>query len=176
MSFLILIDGQKGSGKSTLSELLKQKLSNTEFFSLDVERKQLTRTDSIDNDNKRAFKLITEKLKDMFEQDRNAVLDMGISEVRLKVLETISSQHLVQLYKFSLTAPYDILHSRVKDRDKSRGKDFNKNRFDYTINVQQSKSFTGFTILDSDKLSPEEICERVVMTVDPSASNRILEK
>jgi thymidylate kinase len=40
-NYLILIDGPKGSGKSTLSELLKKQLATTEFFSLGVERKPI---------------------------------------------------------------------------------------------------------------------------------------
>jgi|SRR3989344_167302 len=159
--YLILLDGPKGSGKSTLSELLKQNLSNTEFFSLDGERKLLERTDSIDNDNKRAFQVITEKLKDVFAQNKNAVIDSGISEERLKILEMISNEYGVQFHKFSLTAPYEALHSRVKERDESKGKNFDKNRFDYTFKAQQSKSFEDFYIIDSSRLSPQEMFEVV---------------
>jgi len=159
--YLILLDGPKGSGKSTLSGLLKQNLSNTEFFSLDGERKLLERTDSIDNDNKRAFQVITKKLKDVFEQNKNAVIDSGISEERLKTLEMISNKYDVHFHKFSLIAPYDVLHSRVKERDESKGRDFDKNRFDYTFKAQQSKSFDDFCIIDSSKLSPQEMFEIV---------------
>ena len=160
-NYLILLDGPKGSGKTTLSELLKNNLSNTEFFSLDHERKLLDRTASIDNDNKRAFQIITDKLRNVFEQKKNAVIDSGISQERLKILEKISEQYSVKLYKFSLIAPYDVLHSRVKERDESRGKNFDKERFDYTFNAQQSKSFDGFSIIDSSKLSPQEMFEIV---------------
>ncbi len=160
-NYLILLDGPKGSGKTTLSELLKNNLLNTEFFSLDHERKLLERTDSIDNDNKRAFQVITEKLKSVFEQNKNAVIDSGISEEHLKTLEMISNEYNVQFHKFSLVAPYDVLHSRVKERDKSKGKYFDKNRFDYTFKVQQSKSFDDFCIIDSSKLSPQEMFEIV---------------
>lgn len=169
MNFLILIDGPKGSGKSTLSELLKKRVSNTEFLSLDNERKFLKRTDSIGNDNNRAFLVITEKLKGIFGNNKSAVVDMGISEERLKILETITSLFSVRFLKFSLTAPYEILHSRVKRRDDSRGKNFDKDRFDYTFKAQQSKSFSGFTILETDKLSPEEMCERVVKYIGSPA-------
>lgn len=163
---LILIDGPKGSGKSTLSELLKKNLSNTEFFSLDNERKLLERTDSIDNDNKRAFEIIIEKLKGVFEQNKNAVIDSGISEERLKTLEMISNEYSVQFHKFSLIAPYDVLHLRVKERDKSKGKDFDKNRFDFTFKAQQSKSFDDFCIIDSGKLSPQEMFEVVYSKIN----------
>ena len=161
-NFLILIDGPKGSGKSTLSELLKNNLSNTEFFSLDNERKLIEKTDSRDNDNKKAFHIITEKLEKNFEQNKSAVVDCGLSSnERVNVLDTISKKYNVEVYKYSLIAHYDVLHSRVKERDKSRGKNFDKERFDYTFNAQQSKSFDGFSIIDSSKLSPQEIFEIV---------------
>jgi predicted kinase len=159
--FLILLDGPKGSGKSTLSGLLKEHLTETEFFSLDNERKLLERTDSIDNDNKRAFHVITEKLEDTFKQNKNAVIDSGISEERLKILETLANTYDIQIHKFSLIAPYDVLHSRVKERDKSRGKDFDENRFNLTFKGQQSKSFEDYSIIDSSKLSPQEMFEMV---------------
>lgn len=161
-NYLVLIDGPKGSGKSTLSELLKKNLSNTEFFSLDDERKLLERTDSRDNDNKRAFQIITEKLERVFGQNKSAVVDCGLSSnERMNILDKISKKYDVKVYKFSLIAHPDILHSRVKERDESRGKVFDKERFDYTFNAQQSKSFDGFQIIDSGKLSPQEIFEIV---------------
>ena len=165
-NYLILLDGPKGSGKTTLSEMLKNNLSNTEFFSLDHERKLLDRTDSIDNDNKRAFQVIVEKLKNVFEQKKNSVIDSGISEERLKILEKISEQYDVKFYKFSLIAPYDILHLRVKERDESKGKHFDKNRFDLTFKAQQSKSFENFCIIDSSKLSPQEMFEIVYLKLN----------
>ena len=100
-------------------------------------------------------------MKDVFKQNRNAVIDSGISEKRLKTLEMISNEYGVQFHKFSLIAPYDVLHSRVKERDKNNGKDFDKDRFDYTFKAQQSKSFEKFCIIDSSKLSPQEMFEIV---------------
>ena len=160
--FLILIDGPKGSGKSTLSNLLKNRLQDTEYFSLDTERGLLKRTGSIENDNKAAFQNMVEKSKAAFALDKRVVIDSGLSAERIAILENLSRDCNVQFHKFSLIAPYDILHSRVRERDENRGKDFDKNRFDYTLQAQQSKSFDGFTIIDSDKLSPQEILEVVL--------------
>jgi len=160
-NYLVIIDGPKGSGKSTLWELLKEHLSNTEFFSLDNMRQLVEKTDSKDNDNEKVFWLLTEKLKDVFRQKKNAVIDSGLSERRVIVLEEISKEYAIQLHKFAFIAPYDVLHSRVKERDKNKGKIFDKHRFDYTLNVQQSKSFENFFIIDSSKLSPQEIFEMV---------------
>lgn len=165
--YLILIDGPKGSGKSTLSELLKSNLSNTEFFSLDNERKFIEKTDSRDNDNKKAFEMIIEKLEKVFEQNKNAVVDCGISsDERVSVLDEISKRYGINVYKFSLIAPYDVLYSRVQERDKQRGKVFDKGRFEYTFNAQQSKSFDDFSIIDSSKLSPQEIFEIVYSKIN----------
>ena len=160
-NYLVLIDGPKGAGKTTLAELLKKNLLNTEFFRLDNERKLLERTNSIDNDNERAFQVIFEKLNRTFQQNKNVVLDSGLSEKRIGLLEHISNENNIKVYKFALIAPYDVLHSRVLNRDESKGKDFNKERFDYTFNANQSKSFDGFSILDSSKLSPQEILDIV---------------
>lgn len=155
--FLVLIDGPKGAGKSTISELLKGKLSNTEFFSIDEERKIIKKSGDRDEDNTRAFISITQKLVKVFEEQKNAVLDSAVFDNRLSILEDISKKYGVHLYKFSITAPPEVLRSRVKEREESKGKIFNCDRFDYTLGVVQNKSFEDFYVLDSDKLSAKEI-------------------
>lgn len=163
MTFLLLIDGPKGSGKTTLCELLKKRLENTEFFSLDTERRMLVeRTDSRDEDNRRAFGLLVEKIDTTFAKNENAVIDSGLSEERLKILEQIAKNHNVKIHKFALIGPKEILRSRVIERDHAQGKIFDEERFDYTHNAQQSKSFAGFDVIDSSKVSPEEIADRVI--------------
>ncbi|MCX6788005.1 MAG: AAA family ATPase [Candidatus Kaiserbacteria bacterium] len=160
--FLILIDGPKGSGKSTLSNLLRNRLQDIEFFSLDTERGLLKRTSSIENDNKAAFHNMVEKSKAAFALDKHVVIDSGLSVERIATLEKVSRDYGVHVHKFSLIAPYTVLHSRVRERDEIKGKDFDKNRFDYTLQAQQSKSFDDFCVIDSDKLSPQEILEVVL--------------
>ena len=159
---LILIDGPKGSGKSTLSNLLRSRLLDTEFFSLDSERGLLSRTDSIENDNEKAFQNMAEKSKVTFVLNKSVVIDSGLSAERIAVLEKLSREYDVHVHKFSLTAPYAVLYSRVEERGKIKGKDFDKNRFNYTLQAQQSKSFDDFCVIDSDKLSPQEILEVVL--------------
>jgi len=105
-------------------------------------------------------------LKHIFEEGKNAVIDSGISEKRLSVLKMIANTYAVQFYMFSLIAPYDVLRLRVKERDQYRDKRFDKNRFDYTFNAQQSKSFENFYLIDSNKLSPQEMCEAVYSRIN----------
>ena len=158
---LILLDGPKGAGKSTLSGLLEEDLSNTEFFGIDKERNLLKRTGSIQDDNERAFQAILEKLKTAFKQGKNAVIDCGVTERRLDMLAAIVEEYNIVFYKFSLTAPYNVLRSRVEERAKMKGKGFNLERFDVIHKALQAKSFDNFYMLDSDKLSPQEMLEIV---------------
>ena len=131
------------------------------IFSIDKERNSLKRTDSIKDDNERAFQAILEKLKDVFKQGKNAVVDCGVTERRLGVLETIVKEYNVVFYKFSLTAPYNVLRSRVEERAKAKGKKFDLERFDVIHKALNAKSFDDFYMLDSDKLSPQEMFEIV---------------
>ena len=105
--------------------------------------------------------MIVKKLKEGFGKHKNAVLDSGISQERLHMLEVISKEHNVRFHKFSLTAPKDVLLARVKARAESLGKVFDRDRFEYTYHHQQSKPFKGFTVLDSSRVSPEKIFEVV---------------
>ena len=160
-NYLILIDGPKGSGKSTLSELLRKNLANTEFFSIDGERKLSEKSGDRDADNKKAFVTIVEKLASVFEQKKNAVLDSAVFDDRLGMLEGISKKYGVNLHKFSLTALPETLRTRVKEREEAKGNRFDSDRFDHTLKVVQNKSFEDFHVLDSSKLSPQEIFEIV---------------
>ena len=160
-NYLILLDGPKGAGKSTLTELLEKNLPNMASFGIDRERNLLERTDSITNDNERAFEAILNKLDITFSSGRNAVIDCGVTERRLDVLESLVKKHDVSFYKFSLPAPYAVLRSRVETRDKTRGKAFNSERFDVIYEALLAKSFDHFHMLDSDKLSPQEMLEAV---------------
>jgi predicted kinase len=156
-NYLLLIDGPKGAGKSTLSELLRNNLTDTEFFSIDEERILIEKTGDQDIDNKRAFISIVEKLVKIFEQKRNAVVDSAVFDDRLNIVENILKEYEIILHKFSLTASPDTLRTRVKEREESKGKEFNSDRFEHLLRVVQNKSFEGFHVLDSDKLSPQEI-------------------
>jgi predicted kinase len=160
-NYLILLDGPKGAGKSTLSELLRKTFSDLDVYSIDTERNLLTRTESITHDNERAFNVILEKLENTLKRNRNAVLDCGVTERRLGILETFVKKHDVSFHKFSLTAPYNVLHSRVEERDKAKGKVFNMERFDVIHKALTSKSFDDFCMIDSDKLSTQEMLQAV---------------
>ena len=169
-NYLILLDGPKGAGKSTLSALLEINLSHTKFFGIDKERNLLKRTDSIKDDNDRAFQAILEKLKNVFKQGKNAVIDCGVTERRLGMLEAIVKEYDLVFYKFSLTAPYNVLRSRVEERANIRGKKFNLERFDVIHKALQSKSFDDFCMLDSNKLSPQEMVKVVCSKLTASTN------
>ena len=74
-------------------------------------------------------------------------------------------KHHLSLHKFSLTAPYDVLRLRVEKRDNERGKVFDRERFDVIYKALQVKPFDDFCMIDSYKLSPEEMLKAVLSKV-----------
>jgi len=159
-NYVILLDGPKGAGKSTLSELLGKSL-NISCFGIDKERNLLERTDSITNDNERAFEAILNKLEAVVGSGKSAVIDCGVTERRLNALESFAKKQGITLYKFSLTAPYRVLRSRVQIRDATRGKTFNAERFNVIYRALRAKSFADFYMIDSERLSQQEMLEAV---------------
>jgi len=158
-NLVILLDGPKGSGKSTLCSLLREHLSHADFLSLDEERKRLA---SAVVNNPEAFEQLIKKARLALHQGKNVVIDSGVTEERLHLLEILSGECDAHLYKFSLIAPRDVLLSRVQARDAERGRGFDRDRFDFTLAAQQSKSFEGYITLDSEKLSPQQMLEIVL--------------
>jgi len=154
---LIILDGARGAGKSTVSALLKDKLENTVFIGLDLIRNLITKSKATDDFNSVAFDAIFSMTDSFLSNKVNVVIDSGITKERDKVLKDIAIKNNADVFMFYLSAPKDVLWGRIQKRGEERKKMPDKNRFDYTYNMQQSKDFSDFIEIDTTKNSPEEI-------------------
>ncbi len=166
MQCLISIDGPKGAGKTTLWTYLKEHLKDVEFLSLDKEKAMLTKkSGSLSMDFQWALEIVVEKLNNAFKSGKNVILDTGLTKERMEALESIAKSNNVHYLKFALTAPYEVLCARVGQRDRSKGNEFDQERFDQVLAVQQAKSFDDFEFLDSSLLSTEEMADIIIKAV-----------
>lgn len=116
--FLILIDGPMGSGKTTTSKLLNQKLPDTARIALpDIKR-------FIPNykENEETLSVIREVMRVMIDK----YLELGVSVVVEKItkvegarlLHDIADKYGAKFYAFRLSAPRELRLRRVQDRTK----------------------------------------------------------
>lgn len=162
MNRIILLDGPKGAGKSTLARLLQAKLSNTNVLSLDQLRRSIPGAQANALYNKRAFELLLKLLKSEIQNGTDVIIDCGLTQANLAKLEEFIKGIGGNFYKYSLSAPYEILLERVKRREELKGKETDIARFDYLIDVLTSKSFDTYTHIDTSQMTTEDIAKKIL--------------
>lgn len=163
---IILLDGAKGAGKSTVSHLLGAHLPHAIILSLDEERRALPDQEKTRSElNQIAFKIILEKTKTGLENGKSIVIDCGLTEERVSIFDNLANEGEAKIHKFFLKAPYETLLERVRGRDRAKGKPTDEKRFEEVFNILHSKDFTGFTIIETNTLTPQEISDKIVSSL-----------
>lgn len=164
-TFLILLDGPKGSGKTTIRKLLQLQLQNTEFLSLDAARLSIPGSRATNEFNAQAFEILFTQIRACLKQKKNVVLDSGLNDERFTILQNIAHEESAAVLAFSLIAPFETLAERVRERDALKGKQHDPERLRYTYTAQQSKDFSPFKIFDTTVLSKEEIVAEIMKEI-----------
>ncbi len=160
---IILLDGAKGAGKSTVSHLLAAHLPHAVFLSLDEERRVLPDQKKTRSElNQRAFEIILEKTTTGLKKGLSIVIDCGLTEERVSILNNLANAKKADVHKFFLKASYDTLLERVRGRDQAKGNPTDEKRFEEVFNILHSKDFTGFTIIETSTLTPQEVIDKIV--------------
>ena len=159
---IILLDGPKGAGKTTVADLLCQHLEKTAVLSADRERRALdnqerTRAELF----KEAFAKILEKSEAHLRAGRDVIIDCGLTDERVAALEDLAQAADAQVHRFLLNASYETLLNRVRARDSARGKETDEERFDEVYKIVHAKNFHEFEILETGTSTPAEIAEKI---------------
>lgn len=161
MPYIVLIDGPKGSGKTSVWELLKEKVPDAEFLSLDEERRKIPNARATDDFNNQAFEIIYDKMRAALDVKKTIILDAGVKPERIERIYEIARAFSVRILKYALIAPAEVLLSRIRQRDQQKGKTTDEERFWYTYRAQQSKDFRDFTVFDTSIMSSQEIVSKI---------------
>ena len=158
---LIILDGARGAGKSTVSALLKDKTENTAFIGLDLIRNLITKSKATDEFNAMAFDVIFSMTDSFLSNNITVVIDSGITKERDVTLKKIASKYDASVFMYYLSAPKEILWERIQKRGEERGKMPSRERFDYTFEMQQAKNFSEFVEIDTTKQNPAETAGQI---------------
>lgn len=162
---LIILDGARGAGKSTVSTILKEKMENTVFIGLDMIRNLITKSKATDDFNTIAFDAIFSISDSFLSNGVNVVIDSGITKERDKKLKEIANRNDADIFMFYLSAPKEVLWERIQKRGEERKRMPDRERFDYTHSMQQAKDFSEFTEIDTTKFNPEEIVNFILSKI-----------
>lgn len=161
--FILLLDGAKGAGKTTVGEILSARLSNVTLLSLDRERRSLSHQERpIQERNKEAFENLKEQMKASLQKGVSVILDCGLTQARVSEIDSLAAPRKAAVRRFFLRASYPVLLERVRARDAVKGQETNEKRCEEVYSLLHAKDFTGFTILETETLAPREIAEEIM--------------
>ncbi len=163
---IIVLDGSKGAGKTSVSKILLKEVKDAIFLSFDEERKLFPHTYGTSGIHEEPFDSIIKKAIEHLKNVRNLIIDCGLTKDRVSELEKIARDYNSKLYKFFLKGSYDTLLERVYLRDKSKGKETNVKRFEEVYNIVHSKEFDDFYTIETDNLNVEKVAGKILEIIE----------
>lgn len=169
--FLILVDGPMGSGKTTTTKLLNQKLPDTARIALpDIKR-------LVPNykENEKTLRVIREVMRAMID----TYLEHGVSVVveqinkaeGIEILKNIAEKHGAKFYAYRLAAPEDSRLRRVHERTKEMmgTAELPQSKIDELMSYFEPNNqfylnnpVSTVEPINTQKLSPEQVAEIII--------------
>ena len=163
---IILLDGSKVAGKTSVGALLIKELSDAFILSLDIERRALPDKEKSRTElNKEAFEIIMKKAITLLSDGHSIVVDCGLSKERVQRFEDLSRDAHTKLSKFFLKASHDTLLERVRSRDRAGGGNTDVERFEEVFKIVHDKEFKDFIIIETDELSVVEVAKTIIKAI-----------
>lgn len=168
--FLVVIDGPMGSGKTTTARLLHSKLEGT----VRLERSEIKRFISNfdeDSHNKVVQDVAMVMVDEFLKNGVSVVVEWTMSSGRVERFKEIAKKYNIRCYVYELYAPKDLLLKRVEERTrvllkKEELPDKNKENiyknFENNYSFRIDHKYKDATVIDSSKLSIEEVGERIL--------------
>lgn len=172
--FLIFIDGPMGSGKTTTTKLLNQKLPDTARIAMpDIKR-------FIPNykENKDTLVVLREVMVAMIdkylEHGVSVIVELVTKNEGVEILKRIADKHSARFYAYRLTADRDIRFDRVNKRTKEmmNVEDLSESKIEELLNYfepndqfyldNQSKVVE---LIDTQNMDPEQVTEYIIRKI-----------
>ena len=163
---MVLLDGSKGAGKTTVGDILAQRLSDSSFLTLDNERRALPPSErSITERNKEAFENLMVKAEQQLDGGMSLIIDCGLTDERVTRITALAATKGLPVHKFLLKASYETQLNRVRARDAAKGNQTDEARFAEVHGIIHSKSLDDFTVIDTDTLAPDTIADAILKAI-----------
>lgn len=169
--FLIIIDGPMGSGKTTASKLLHVKLEGTARVALADIKRLISGFEKDHEYNKISQEVILVMVDEYLKRGINVIVEWAMKKERGEAFIEIAKKYNVRCLFYRLDAPRDLLIQRVKDRtaallDKPELEEYNleniEKNFEKNYSFHVENSYKEARVIDSEKLSGEEIAQLIM--------------
>ncbi len=169
--FLIFIDGPMGSGKTTTTKLLNQRLPDTARVAMpDIKR-------LVPNykENKNTLVILRDVMGAMIDtylqHKVSVIVELVTGAEGIEILKKIAEKHGAQFFGFRLNAHKDSREKRVHERTKEMlgVTELQQTKIDeLTGYFEPNNQFyldnpvNGIEYIDTEKMSPEEVVEFII--------------
>jgi len=150
------------SGKSTVSNVLKEKLPRTAIIGMDSVKHYLTDLERGKRDNLIGRKVVIEMAKKFLEVDISVIIEQPISKEEVEIYEKISKDFSATYHKFQLFTSPEIAFDRAIKRQVGRKDPHSEERIKRNIGLFRNRADEGFETIDSTEKSPEEIAGEIL--------------
>jgi adenylate kinase family enzyme len=159
--FLLLLDGMTGSGKTTVSNKLAEKIPRLALIGLDKVKLFISDFERGDRDNNIGRDIIVEMTKIYLANNISVVVDQPIKSSEISVYEDIAKKFSVPIYKIQMFANPDVAFERIVERMKSWEKPTSEDQVHKNIAHYKSKRDNGFYQIDSSTKGVDEVVNEI---------------
>lgn len=160
--FLLLLDGMTGSGKTTVSSKLAEKIPRLATIGLDKVKLFINDFERGDRDNNIGREIIIEATKIYLRNNISVVVDQPIRSAEIGIFEDIAKDFSVPIYKIQMFADKEVAFKRIVERMKSWDKLTSEEQVHKNLSFFKSKKDIGFYQIDTTTKSTEEVLDEVI--------------
>lgn len=159
--FLLLLDGMTGSGKTTISKKMAEKIPRLATIGLDKVKLFISDFERGYRDNCIGRDIIIAMTKIYLTNNISVVIDQPIRSNEISVYENIAREYSVPIYKIQMFANPEIAFKRIIERMKTWDKPTSEDQVRLNISFFKSKKDIGFYQIDTTIRSIDEVLSEV---------------
>ena len=170
-TFLLILDGPMGSGKTTTSKLLNEKLQGTARIALGDVKRFISGFDKDHMYNKISQEVILVMVNEYLKRGISVIVEWAMNKKKVDSFKDIANNNKSRFIVYQLDAPRELLLQRVKERthslinkpelSKRNIKNIEEN-FDKNYGFHIENRHDSAIVLNSQELNPKKITNLIL--------------